>query len=82
LINTAVPADQLDTEVQRYTKMLALAAPNALAATKKMLRGPRADNPADDFPALLELSAKHFASEEGQEGIQAFVQKRTPNWVP
>jgi methylglutaconyl-CoA hydratase len=27
------------------------------------------------------LSARFFASEEGQEGIAAFAQKRKPNWV-
>ena len=31
---------------------------------------------------MLALSAKFFASEEGQEGILAFAQKRKPNWVP
>ncbi|WP_031468605.1 enoyl-CoA hydratase-related protein [Sciscionella sediminilitoris] len=82
LINSAVAAGELDAEVSRFTESLTLAAPNALAATKRLLRGERATNPADDFPRLLELSAKHFASEEGQEGIRAFAEKRKPSWVP
>jgi methylglutaconyl-CoA hydratase len=32
--------------------------------------------------AMNKLSAGFFASEEGQEGITAFTQKRKPNWVP
>jgi len=82
LINSAVPADRLDAEVKRYTDLLVLGAPGALAATKQMLRREKAATMADDFGAMLELSAKHFASEEGQEGIASFMQKRKANWVP
>jgi methylglutaconyl-CoA hydratase len=31
---------------------------------------------------MNELSAHHFASEEGQEGIAAFAERRAPAWVP
>lgn len=82
LINSAVPADGLDAEVDRYTGMLALGGPTALAATKDMLRRARAADLADDFSDMLELSAGFFAGTEGQEGIRAFVEKRSPNWVP
>ena len=34
------------------------------------------------FPDLLDLSARLFASEEGQEGIAAFREKRPARWVP
>jgi methylglutaconyl-CoA hydratase len=82
LINAAVPADGLDAEVDRYTSMLALGGPTALAATKDMLRRARAADLADDFGDMLELSAGFFASTEGQEGIRAFAEKRPPSWVP
>jgi len=82
LINSAVPADLLDAEVRRYTDMLALGGPVALAATKAMLRRPPAATMAADFAAMLALSAAHFAGAEGQEGIRAFGAKRPPAWVP
>jgi len=82
LLNAAVPADRLDAEVARYTGMLALGGPTALAATKDMLRRARAADLADDFADMLELSAGFFAAAEGQEGIRAFAEKRKPNWVP
>ena len=82
LLNAAVPASELDAEVRRYTDMLALGGPTALAATKEMLRRARAADLADDFADMLELSAGFFAGAEGQEGIAAFAQKRPPNWVP
>ncbi|HEY1969834.1 MAG TPA: enoyl-CoA hydratase-related protein [Pseudonocardia sp.] len=81
LITSAVPAGELDSEVRRYTEMLRLGAPGALAATKQLLRGPSARTMADDLAAMTTFSAERFASEEGQEGIRAFVEKRKPSWV-
>jgi methylglutaconyl-CoA hydratase len=77
LINSAVPADELDAEAQRYTGMLIKGGPVALAATKALLR-----EPVSDFASMLKLSAEFFASEEGQEGIASFAQKRNPSWIP
>jgi methylglutaconyl-CoA hydratase len=82
LLNAAVPAEQLDAEVTRYTDMLALGGPKALATTKALLRRARSDNVAEDLAAMTALSASFFASEEGQEGIRAFAEKRPPRWVP
>jgi methylglutaconyl-CoA hydratase len=82
LINSAVSAEELDTEVARYVTALALGGPKALAATKELLTRPRPATPSDGFTAMNKLSAGFFASEEGQEGITAFTQKRKPNWVP
>ena len=80
LLTRAVPAESLDSEVERFVSMLALGAPGALAATKRLLREARGGT--GDYDAMLQLSASHFASEEGQEGIRAFLEKRPPRWVP
>jgi methylglutaconyl-CoA hydratase len=77
LLNCAVPADQLGDEVNRYTGMLTKGGPQALALTKKLLRG---DTPRD-FAAMLEISAARFASAEGREGIRAYTEKRPPSWA-
>ncbi|MBK0868256.1 enoyl-CoA hydratase/isomerase family protein [Saccharopolyspora sp. HNM0986] len=82
LLNSAVPAEELDTRTRRYADLLTRGAPNALAATKAMLRRPRASTLNEDFDAMLDLSAHHFASEEGQEGMRAFKEKRPASWVP
>jgi methylglutaconyl-CoA hydratase len=34
------------------------------------------------YAGMLALSARHFASEEGREGMRAFAEKRRPTWVP
>ncbi|MBV8934099.1 MAG: enoyl-CoA hydratase/isomerase family protein [Kutzneria sp.] len=82
LLNSVVEAEELDGEVRRYTDMLTLGGPNALAATKTMLRRPRTGDVDRDFADMLALSTVHFGSAEGQEGIAAFAQKRKPSWVP
>ena len=79
LVNRTVAPEVLQEEVARFTGMLLAGGPRALAATKRLL--------VDDIgPALQErqagASAVHFASDEGQEGIRAFAEKRPPAWVP
>ncbi|HEY2207088.1 MAG TPA: enoyl-CoA hydratase-related protein [Pseudonocardia sp.] len=81
LITRAVPGTELDTEVDRFAGMLRLGAPGALAATKELLRGPVTATMADDLAAMTAMSAERFASEEGQEGIAAFGEKRPPSWA-
>lgn len=81
LINASVPAADLDAAVARYTGMLRLGAPGALAATKDLLRGDRTAPMDDQFAAMIGLSARFFAGPEGQEGITAFAEKRPPNWA-
>lgn len=82
LLNRCVPADELDAEVARYARMLALGSPAALAATKRLLTAATAGSFAAELAAASEVSARHFASDEGQEGIAAFAQKRPARWVP
>ena len=56
-------------------------APQALAATKQLVARARLSAPSsliDDAASAFALAA---TSAEGTEGVMAFVQKRTPNWV-
>lgn len=82
LINRAVNAAALDAEVDRYVDMLARGGPSALAGTKGLLRRSRAEDMSDDMRAMLALSADYFAADEGQEGMAAFGERRSPSWVP
>lgn len=77
LLTAVVDDDDLDAAVARYAHQLGLGAPGALAATKALLRDPSAD-----YAELGALSAAHFASPEGREGVAAFAEKRRPSWVP
>jgi methylglutaconyl-CoA hydratase len=81
LVNSAVPASDLDVEVGRFVEMLRLGAPGALAGTKEMLRRERPAALSSQFAEMQALSARYFAGEEGQEGMRAFADKRKPAWA-
>jgi methylglutaconyl-CoA hydratase len=79
LVDLCVPDDEVDPAVAAHVTALAAGAPAALAETKRLLRAGGLRGSAGE---LLELSARFFASEEGQEGIAAFREKRPARWVP
>jgi len=79
LVDLVVPDADVDGEVRAQLVHLTAGAPAALAQTKRLLR---ARTPELGFDELLELSARFFASEEGQEGIASFREKRPARWVP
>lgn len=82
LVNAVVEDAALDAELDRYVGLLLRGAPGALAATKELLRRSAATPPtAAGLGALAELSARHFASVEGREGMAAFAAKRPAGWV-
>ena len=81
LLTCAVPKIQLDEEIARYTGLLLRGAPGALAATKRVLREAGSVPVATGLARMAELSADRFASEECQQGMTAFAEKRTPSWA-
>ncbi|HUQ09008.1 MAG TPA: enoyl-CoA hydratase/isomerase family protein [Steroidobacteraceae bacterium] len=83
LVHEVVKARDLDFEVERQARVLLSSSPAALAATKRLLADV-VEAPLDDV--LLAATAKCIAdarvSDEGREGIAAFLEKRPPAWVP
>ena len=82
LVNRAVPPDDLDAAVARYTDALAKGGPSALAATKQLRRTVPGEPTDAAFPRLEALSRRHFASEEGKAGIAAMLARQPAPWVP
>jgi len=80
LINTAVPPDRLDAEVDAVVDDLLAAAPGGLAAAKDLLaRVPQMGTP-EAFEWTSRLSAQLFTTDEAREGMAAFLEKRTPSF--
>ncbi|RBY94762.1 enoyl-CoA hydratase [Blastococcus sp. TBT05-19] len=79
LVDLVVPDADVDAELSAQLAHLTAGAPTALAETKRLLRARQGALAFDD---LLDLSARFFAGEEGQEGIAAFREKRPARWVP
>ena len=76
-----MPAEELDAEVERYVGMLRRGGPEALRHIKPMLARVRELPREEAFRAMAALSAERFASDEGQEGMRAFAERRDPPWA-
>ena len=84
LVTTAVPEAELDATVARFTASLVRGGPDALAATKQLLRSARTDHRPirEQLADLATTSVGFFMSTEGREGITALAEKRNPGWIP
>jgi methylglutaconyl-CoA hydratase len=82
LVQHVVPAAELDAAVADRVAELLEAAPDAVAAAKALLRAVVGRSPEDVREATVETIADRRASAEGQEGLQAFLEKRRPHWAP
>jgi methylglutaconyl-CoA hydratase len=67
-------ADDLDDAVERVVAELLSSGPTAARAAKDLARAPRS---AEETAARI---AEHRTSPEGQEGLRAFLEKRSPTW--
>ena len=81
LITMALPDDQVESRAVEVATRLAESAPAALRWTKQTLNH-WLRRAAPIFDASLALEFIGFAGPEGQEGIEAFMQKRPPRFNP
>jgi len=82
LVNKSVPADKLEETAEETLRHLLTSGPKAMAHGKKLIYE-IANNltltEAYEFTARMIADIR--ASEEGQEGMNAFLEKRKPKWV-
>lgn len=81
LAHSAVPLADLTTAVQEEINAIKLGGPIAVSEAKKLVRMVPELSIEEGFKITAEWSPKLFASEEGQEGMLAFREKRKPRWV-
>lgn len=81
LVHRAVPADQLTLAVQEEVDAISLGGPHAIREAKKLVRQMSQLSLQEGFAIAGEWSRRLFESEEGLEGMAAFREKRSPNWV-
>lgn len=80
LVHAVVPADALDAAVDRTLAELASSGPSAVAAAKTLIRHVAWRLPADVAGLTADTIARQRISDEGQEGMRAFLEKRKPAW--
>jgi methylglutaconyl-CoA hydratase len=81
LVHEVLPDEPaLDGRVDAVVDELLAAGPTAVRAAKSLVRAHR-DMAAAAFAAeALDVAARQRVSPEGQEGLGAFLEKRTPSW--
>lgn len=82
-VHALAPAAGIDDAIADICRELLAGGPAAHAATKQLIRDV-AGVPLS--PELLADTARHIATaratDEGQEGVRAFLEKRRPAWLP
>ena len=82
LINRSIPMDEMENHVDELIAQLRTSGPEAMKHAKKLLNS--VANHWDMKTALSETArmiAEIRASDEGQEGMNAFLEKRKPKWA-
>ena len=82
LVNEVVDAEQLDQEIDRLINTLLANGPEAVTVAKQLVFDV-AGKPIDQqlIDATCETIAAIRVSEQGQEGLQAFLERRKPQWI-
>ncbi len=81
LIHEVAAEGELDAAVQEKVEGLLAGGPEALAATKALLRELRDAEPGEEATEIMaQRIAELRTGHEGQEGLGAFLDKREPAW--
>ena len=80
LVHEVISEEDLDAAVQEKVEGLLAGGPESLAATKALLRELRDAAPDEVTEITARRIAERRTSDEGQEGLGAFLEKREPAW--
>ena len=80
LIDFLVPEDKINEKIEFYIKILSSSGPNAIAEIKNLLKYYETHLIENYQDFSVEKIAELRISKEGQEGINAFLEKRKPTW--
>ncbi|MFL9909871.1 enoyl-CoA hydratase-related protein [Paraburkholderia sp. RL17-337-BIB-A] len=80
LVNEVVPRTELDAAVERWVQALLACAPLSLQAIKQVVKRTSTLSPADAQALRLPALVAALQSEDANEGVRAFQEKRKPVW--
>jgi methylglutaconyl-CoA hydratase len=81
LVHTVVPSAELDAAVAACIREVLTAGPEAVAAIKALIPEVARRGPADATSLTAEALARRRVSNEGQEGLRAFLERRPAAWA-
>lgn len=82
LVNRCVPADALDQEIDRLAAAIAAKPAGVIAAGKALFYRQGEVDIATAYRLAGESMACNMVDEIAQEGVAAFIEKRSPRWDP
>jgi enoyl-CoA hydratase/carnithine racemase len=80
LVNRVVRDDELEAEVKKLTDAIVSKSPVAVASGKRMFYRQLEMGLADAYFLASEVMACDMTTEDAQEGIDAFIEKRKAEW--
>ncbi len=80
LVHSVCPPEELDAKTKEQLSLLETSGPSAMKAAKTLLQNWSQLSEKEFRDYTTRLIADLRASEEGKEGIQAFLEKRKPVW--
>jgi len=80
LVNHVVPSDQLETKTMEIANRMAEKSPIALRLAKESVRLASRSNLDEGLRREVDLFALCFSSEDKNEGVNAFLEKRKPEF--
>ena len=80
LCNRVVPADKLLEDTLAWAQEIAGKAPLSLRYAKQALNAAIEESVSDTISGEAKLQHICMGSEDAQEGVAAFLQKRKPEW--
>ena len=82
LVNKSLPSDELDAYVNSVIDLLRTSGPVAMTQCKNLIFNiANKETIEEALESTAKMIAEIRASEEGQEGMAAFLEKRKPNWI-
>jgi 2-(1,2-epoxy-1,2-dihydrophenyl)acetyl-CoA isomerase len=81
LLNRVVPPEQLEAETQTLAKRLCAGPAVSIAAAKHAVYAGEQDTLEKMLQYEMEAQVRCFESEDGREGVRAFVEKRSPRFT-
>jgi methylglutaconyl-CoA hydratase len=81
LINEVVPHERLKKTVDEIANLLLSSGPEAIAACKELIHRVPEMNSDEVKEYTARMIANLRISEEGQEGMASFLEKRKPKWI-
>jgi methylglutaconyl-CoA hydratase len=81
LVHAVVPEADLDAAIDAYVRELVTSAPGAITGAKHLIAAVAGRIPAEVADLTAQTIARHRVSDEGQDGMRAFLEKRKAGWI-